>query len=102
MPDNNLFLRVPHTLGRAEAKRRIGTAATEAKARPWQYLHASDLDWHAYRLNFRATALGQTIEGTIDIEREFVELRAQLPFVIRTLANRIMPILRDTGQKLLR
>jgi hypothetical protein len=48
------------------------------------------------------TALAQTVEGTIDVEEKFVELRAQLPFVIRALVKRFVPILRDTGQKLLK
>jgi len=48
------------------------------------------------------TALAQTIQGTIDVEEKFVELRAQLPFEIRALVKRFMPIVWDTGQKLLK
>jgi hypothetical protein len=32
-PDNDLVLRIPHTVGSAEAKRRIAGAAAEVKAR---------------------------------------------------------------------
>jgi hypothetical protein len=102
MPNNNLVLRIPHTLGSAEAKRRIAGAAAEVKARYWQYLYSSDFEWDANRLSFQATALAQTIQGIIDVERDFVELRAQLPFVIRALTNLFLPVVRDTGQKLLK
>jgi (p)ppGpp synthase/HD superfamily hydrolase len=102
MPDNDLVLRIPHTLGSAEAKRRIAGAAAGVKARYWHYLEASDFEWDANRLSFRVTALAQTIQGTIDVEEKFVELRAHLPFVIRALVKRFMPIVRDTGQKLLK
>jgi len=102
MADSDLVLRNPHTLGSAEAKRRIAGAAAEVKARYRQYLYASDFEWDVNRLSFWVTALGQIIHGTIDVEERFVELRAQLPFVIRALAKRFMPIVGDTGQKLLK
>jgi hypothetical protein len=102
MPDNDLVLRIPHILGAAEARRRIDSAAAEVKARYWQYLDASDFEWDVNRLSFRVKALAQTIQGTIDVEETFVELQAQLPFVIRALLKRFMPIVRDTGQRLLK
>jgi hypothetical protein len=102
MADSDLVLRIPHTLSGAEARRRIDSAAAEVKARYWQYLDASDFEWDVNRLSFQVTALAQTIKGAIDVEEEFVELRAQLPFVIQALAKRFMPIVRDTGLKLLK
>jgi hypothetical protein len=102
MADSDLVLRISHTLGSAEAKRRVAGAAAEVKARYWQYLYASDFEWDVNRLSFRVTALAQIIQGTIDVEERFVELRAQLPFVIRALAKRFMPIVGDAGQKLLK
>jgi len=53
-------------------------------------------------MNFRVTALAQTVQGSVDVEESFVELRAQLPMVIRLLAKRFVPIVTGTGQKLLR
>jgi hypothetical protein len=57
MPDNDLVLRISHTLGTTQAKRRIAGAAAEVKARHWQYLYASDFEWDANRLSFRVTGL---------------------------------------------
>jgi Putative polyhydroxyalkanoic acid system protein (PHA_gran_rgn) len=102
MPVNDLFLRIPHTPGSAEAKRRIAGAAADVKAGSWQYLFASDFEWRVNWLIFRVTALAQTVQGAIDVEEEFVELRAQLPFVIRALTERFVPIVRNAGQKLLK
>jgi hypothetical protein len=102
MPANELALRIPHTLGSAEAKRRIAGAAAEVKAGYWQYLAVSDFEWDGNLLNFRVIVLAQTIQGTIDVEEKFVELRSRLPFVIRALVKRFVPIVRDTGQRLLK
>jgi hypothetical protein len=54
--------------------------------RDTHYLDASDFEWDANRLSFRVTALALTIQGTIDVDEKFCELRAQ----------------RDTGQRLLK
>jgi hypothetical protein len=103
MPDNDLVIRVPHSLGRAKAKRRMAEAAASVKAGYWPYLAASDdLEWRDDQLSFRVTALAQTIQGTIGVEEKFAELRSRLPFVIRALVKRFMPNVRDTGQRLLR
>jgi hypothetical protein len=51
MPNSDLVLRIPHTLGGAEAKLRIDSAAAEVKAHYWHYLDASDFEWDANRLS---------------------------------------------------
>jgi hypothetical protein len=100
--DNDLVLRIPHSLGAAEARRRIAGGVETAKAQYGQFLQGADLRWDEDRLNFAVTALAQTIQGTVDVKDDHVELRAQLPLVIRLLAKRFLPIVQDTGQKLLK
>jgi hypothetical protein len=101
MSDNDLVLRIPHSLGAAEAKKRIASGVAAAKADYGNYLSASEIEWDANRMTFRVAALAQTVRGSVDVENDYVELRAQLPMVIRLLAKRFVPIVQDTGQKLL-
>ena len=65
------------------------------------YFRTSEAEWDGNRLAFCLTALAQTVRGTVDVEDDHVELRAQLPSVIRLLAKRFVPAVRDAGQKLL-
>jgi len=102
MPDNDLVLRIPHSLGAAEAKRRIASGVHTAKSQYGRFLRDADAEWDANRMNFRVTALAQTVQGSVEVEEGFVELRAQLPMLIRLLAKRFVPIVRGTGQKLLK
>lgn len=102
MIDNELVLRIPHSLGAAEAQRRIAGGIETAKAQYGQFLRTAETDWTESRMNFRISALAQTVRGSIDVEENFVELRAQLPLVIRLLAKRFMPAVENTGQKLLK
>jgi hypothetical protein len=101
MSDNDLVLRIPHSLGAPEAKKRIANGVAAAKAQYGNYFTTSQTEWHENRLAFRLTALAQTIRGTVDVEDDYVELKAQLPMMIRLLAKRFVPLVQDTGQKLL-
>jgi hypothetical protein len=102
MSDNDLVLRIPHSLGAAEAKRRIASGVDTARSQYGRFLRTADIEWDANHMNFRVTALAQTVQGSVEVEERFVELRAQLPLVIRLLAKRFVPVVRGTGQKLLK
>ena len=99
MSDNDLVLRVPHSLGAVEAKRRIASGVAAVKTQYGSYFRTSEAEWDGNRLTFCLTALAQTVRGTVDVEDDHVELRAQLPTVIRLLAKRFVPAVRDAGQK---
>jgi hypothetical protein len=98
---NELVLRIPHSLGAADAQKRIASGIASAKAQYGGFVKTADTEWDGNRMTFCLTALAQTVRGSIDVENNYVELRAQLPMVIRMLAKRFVPIVQDTGQKLL-
>ena len=101
MNDKEFILRIPHSLGAVEAKKRIASGVAAAKAQYGHYLGASEIEWDENLLRFRLTALGQTIQGSVEVENDYAELRAQLPFLVRLLAKRFVPIVQDTSRKLL-
>jgi hypothetical protein len=101
MIDNELVVRIPHRLGAVEAQRRIAGGLDAAKAQYGRYVQVAETEWAGNRLSFRLSALAQTIQGAVAVEDEFVELRAQLPLVIRLLAKRFIPVVESAGQKLL-
>ena len=45
MPDNDITVRVPHSLGAAEAKRRIVGGVASARAQFGQVLKIADAEW---------------------------------------------------------
>ena len=101
MSDNDLVLRVPHSLGAAEAKKRIASGVSAATAQYGNYLQTSEMEWQGNEMSFHLTALAQTVRGSVNVENNYVELRAQMPVLLKMLAKRIIPIVKDTGQKLL-
>jgi hypothetical protein len=101
MSDNELVLGIPHTLGAAEARRRIETGVANAKSQFASIFKITELTWIENRLVFDLSALAQRISGAVEVENDYVELRAQLPTLIRLLAKRFVPVVETTGQKLL-
>jgi len=102
MIDKELVVRIPHELGAAEAQRRLSGGLDAAIAQYGRFLGATEAKWAANRLNFRIAPLGQSVQGSLAVEEEFVELKAQLPWMIRLLAKRFLPAVQDTGHKLLK
>ena len=102
MAKNDLVLRIPHSLGATDAKKRIAEGVTAAKTQYGAYLHGLEADWDDNRMNFSLTALTQTVRGTVDVEADFVELRAELPLVLRLLAKRFVPVVEGASRKLLK
>lgn len=101
MSDDDLTLRIPHTLGVAEAKRRIESSGASMQAQYGKFLKDIEFEWVENRMTFSVNALMQTVLGSIDVEDNYIELRAQLPPLLRALTRRFLPTLRETGAKLL-
>ncbi len=101
MNDKELVLRIPHGLGAAEAKKRIESGVSATRTQYGGFIEITELAWVENRLVFDLTALAQRITGAVEVENDYVELRAQLPTLIRLLAKRFVPVVETTGQKLL-
>ena len=69
MSNNDLVLRVPHSLGAVEAKRRIASGVAAVKTQYGSYFRTSEAEWDGNRLTFCLTALAQTVRGTVDVRR---------------------------------
>ena len=97
----DFVLRIPHPLGIAQAKRRLATGVAAAQTQYNTYFRTSEIKWDGNRLIFCLTALAQTVRGTVDIEKDFVELRTILPTEIQVLTEQFVPVIQDTVEKLL-
>ncbi|BAI70726.1 hypothetical protein AZL_000880 [Azospirillum sp. B510] len=84
-----LTLSIPHSLGRAEARRRLVDGMGEARARLSALSASVEESWTGDRLEFRVVALAQTIAGHIDVLDDSVEMEVRLPWALALLADRI-------------
>ncbi len=101
MSDNDLVLRFPHSLGAAEAKRRIANGVESARTQYAALVSASNVAWTGDTMAFSLTIMAQTVDGSVEVGDDYVELRAKLPLMLRMLTKRFLPTVQDAGQKLL-
>jgi len=57
--------------------------------------------WSGDHLDFRASLLGQSTTGTIDVAEDHVRLEVQLPCLLSLLANKAKALVEKQGKLLL-
>ncbi len=93
---------IPHKLGKAEARARIADGFGQLKGQ----IAAANIaqftqDWSGDRMSFSAAALGQRINGRIDVSDSDVRIEVDLPAFLIGLADKISGRLRKQGRLLL-
>ncbi|HEY8579703.1 MAG TPA: polyhydroxyalkanoic acid system family protein [Beijerinckiaceae bacterium] len=97
-----IFVSVPHTLGREEAKRRVADALERARSGFAESIVAGDVAWKDNHATVSVAALGQTINADVDVEAEEVRVRVQLPWLLAGLSSTISDRLKQIGGATLR
>jgi hypothetical protein len=92
---------ISHRLGRDEAKRRIEGGLESIRTEVAAYVKSLDYGWDGYTLDFRVSAMMQTITGRIEIYEEFVRVELGLPRLLHLMAKRIIGRIERRGASLL-
>jgi hypothetical protein len=96
-----LIVSIPHRLGKAEALRRLKSDLGSAGANFSHLFSINEQTWTGDRLQFRVTALGQAVSGSIDVAEDYVRLEVFLPWLLAMLAEALQPLIRKEGILLL-
>jgi hypothetical protein len=96
-----LIMSIPHRLGREEALRRLKSDLGSAGASFGHLFSINQQTWTGDRLQFRVTAVGQAVHGTIDVADDYVRLEVFLPWLLAMLAETLQPLIRKEGTLLL-
>jgi len=96
-----LVVTIPHTLGQAEATRRLQTGIDNLGRDIGGVLHIEDKRWADNTLFFRISAVRQTVTGNVQVLEKEVRLEVELPWLLRQLAERFLPRIRQEATILL-
>lgn len=91
---------LPHNLGKDEARRRIANNIH----RLHEHIPGGarvESGWAGDQLNLRVSALGDSVESTIDVEDTKVRVRVLLPGLLGMFSGPIQSVLRNKGNLLL-
>ena len=95
-----LIVDLPHSLGRAEARRRIAGGIGKVES----YLPAGAKATHAWegdRLDMHVAAMGQQVTARIDVEESVVRVEMVLPPALSFFRRAIEAGLRRKGSEML-
>ena len=93
---------IPHSLGREEARRRMrSNSASIGKAVPGGLAEVSASWPNDDRMMLTISAMGQTMEGNVDIEEDRLLFTLDLPFMLSFAEPMVASMVRDQGHHLL-
>jgi hypothetical protein len=96
-----LIVSIRHRLGKDEAVRRLKSGLDKIQSDYGHLFAVEEQTWTDNRLQFRISAIGQTVSGTIDVMGDHVNLQVFLPWLLAKLAAVIQPVVRKEGVLLL-
>lgn len=96
-----IVVTIPHKLGKEEAIRRLKNGFGTVRSTIGESFAVLTDHWTGDHLDFRASLLGQTTTGTVDVGETSVRLEVQLPWVLAMLANKAKAIVQKKGRLML-
>ena len=92
---------IPHKLGKEEATRRLQAGLGKARETFGGMLTQFEGDWAGNHADLRIGMLGQTANGTVDVEDDHVRLEVQLPWALALMAEKAKAMIQKQGQLML-
>ena len=92
---------IPHRLSRQEAVKRLKAGFSNVRSSLGQGFVVVKDEWAGDHLDFRASLLGQTTTGSVDVADDHVRLEVQLPWVLALLADKAKALVQREGQLML-
>lgn len=97
-----MTISIPHQLGAEEATRRLRLGLDKMRADFGSKLSAAEVAWTDRHADLRVGALGQTIDGEVDVTDDNVHVKVRLPWVLAAMSDKVAAFLKSRGQDALR
>jgi putative polyhydroxyalkanoate system protein len=91
---------LPHHTTREEARRKVMAGVASHKQQFARMAQVED-SWTGDQMQFKATAMGQTLTGRVDVTDENVVVNVDLPMFLAMMSGRIKGEIETQGRKLL-
>lgn len=84
---------IPHRLGRDEAKKRIDSGLGKLLEPLSSVVQIEHNEWTGDQLAFSASAMGQAVPGSIEVEDANVRVTLELPWLLASLADKAKAVI---------
>lgn len=98
----SVVVTISHSLGREQARARLRERIGAFRQMLGTYRVALVRDdWEGDRLTVGLSALGQTLQGTVDVMDDHLRIEVQLPLMLAAFAERIRGVVQQKAPALL-
>lgn len=101
MASKAVVVTIPHDLGRQGARRQIEQGLVQIRSQLHGKVATVEEQWAGDRLDFRVSAVGQTVTGFIDVMEQEVRVEVMLPWILATIAQKLGAKIQHQGTLLL-
>jgi putative polyhydroxyalkanoate system protein len=98
----SISITLPHTLGVAEAKRRVQDQIERLRTEYIDKIGQSQIGWAGDQARISVSALGQTAAGTIDVLPDSLRIEVKLPWVMAAISGKLQGFLTTNAADALR
>ncbi len=92
---------IPHSLGKAEATRRLQAGVSQMKTQFSGQVASIEEQWSGDRMSFRVGMMGQTVTGHLDVLDDSVRVEVQLPWILAMAAEKAKGFIQKQGTLML-
>ena len=96
-----MTISIPHRLSRADAKQRLTDGVAKLQAQFAGQMSAVEHGWTGDRLDFKASAMGQSVPGRIEVFDGRVDVEINLPWFLSAIAGKVRKQVETHAGKLL-
>jgi Putative polyhydroxyalkanoic acid system protein (PHA_gran_rgn) len=96
-----LIVSIPHNLGRVEAARRLQTGVQQMKSQFGDKIASVEETWTGDGMNFKVGAMGQTVNGNLEVFEDQVRVEVHLPWILAMVAEKAKGFIRKQGTLML-
>ncbi|HEV2571204.1 polyhydroxyalkanoic acid system family protein [Methylocella sp. CPCC 101449] len=97
----NITLSFPHGMSALEAQQKADAGIRKVFTQYQDKLSSHDIRWTGSHADISVGALGQSLNGTLDIDATNAVVTVALPWLLAPLADKIEGFLKNQGQILL-
>ncbi len=96
-----LVVYLPHKLGKPESTRRLEGGRTQLKSQFGDKIATIQETWTGDRMDFRVGAMGQTVNGFLQVGEDHVRVEVQLPWILAMAAEKAKTFIQKQGTLML-
>jgi hypothetical protein len=96
-----LVVSIPHTLGKAEAARRLQHGVGQMKSQFGEKIASVESTWAGDRMDFRVSTMGQNVAGYLEVMDDTVRVELQLPWILAMIAEKAKHFIQKQGTLML-